>query len=750
MNVETIKTELQQVLDSDLALRKEYNELKRSLSDYRNQLIERDEDCKRLQVSIDVLNTKLVVADRDNTNFKSEIAGFKELRQTIREQLQEKQDEITGLLSKIEDLQSQLGSVSSEYETKIADIQSASSAEISQITQAYEVQLAELRTNTSYQQNGIKSEFEAKISQLTASYESQLEEMKTSGESRISELTSGYEAQISALKNESELAIQQVSSSASKEVDDLRAEYEQKIAYIEKTFSTEKEQLVSAGEVQIAELTNAFSIEKSELIASFEKRIEFLSGQLQSQETTLSSESESRIQVISNNFREKENELKAYYEDKLANTLIHSNAQNTKLTEELNKFVLENEHFKEKIREMVYHIDAQNTQIEKLSRDAEIKGEELGKQAERYNTLSLEFEAYKATQQLSAGEIVSGLNTRIAELTTLLSEKDTDISALHTSLEDKTGTFNTLTASYQALQESFDHLSASIGEKEEQFEAFKNELELNHSQSLQSREVEFQKLLAENTNLISEIDNTSDRLEAAEAELGILRAELQEMKATSEGKTEDLKETLSSKNYELTALAANNSALQTEIALLKSELSQVKGELNVAVAANEEALKQQDEMHRLTIATAELESQLSQRQADIEQLNARVLELTGHINGYQEEIATLKSSSGSEEREAFIDSLFKQVDMLNDERFRLLSEKEEMASQLLKMNDSLSGLSQQVDAQNIDISELDMHRKNVILAKSSNGTVSQEKTAMKKQINELVREIDKCIALLSA
>src|ERR1700753_2030624 len=70
MNVESLKSELQQVLDNDVVLRKEFNELKRSLSDYRNQLIMRDEDCKRLQVTIDVLNTKLVVMERDNTNYK--------------------------------------------------------------------------------------------------------------------------------------------------------------------------------------------------------------------------------------------------------------------------------------------------------------------------------------------------------------------------------------------------------------------------------------------------------------------------------------------------------------------------------------------------------------------------------------------------------------------------------------------------------------------------------------------------------
>ena len=57
MNAQSLKSELQQVLDNDVVLRKEFNELKRSLSDYRNQLIMRDEDCKRLQVTIDVLNT---------------------------------------------------------------------------------------------------------------------------------------------------------------------------------------------------------------------------------------------------------------------------------------------------------------------------------------------------------------------------------------------------------------------------------------------------------------------------------------------------------------------------------------------------------------------------------------------------------------------------------------------------------------------------------------------------------------------
>lgn len=130
MNAENIKTELQQVLDSDLALRKEYNEIKRSLCDYRNQLIERDEDCKRLQVSIDVLNTKLEVMERDNINYKNEVSSFKELRNTFHDQLQDKQNEISRLLSQIDELNAQLSTIASEYELKIADVNSEAENQI--------------------------------------------------------------------------------------------------------------------------------------------------------------------------------------------------------------------------------------------------------------------------------------------------------------------------------------------------------------------------------------------------------------------------------------------------------------------------------------------------------------------------------------------------------------------------------------------------------------------------------------------
>ena len=129
MNVESLKSEIQQVLDNDVVLRKEFTDLKRSLSDYRNQLIMRDEDCKRLQVTIDVLNTKLVVIERDNTNYKAELTSFKELRGTIKDQLEEKQNEIDARLNDIQELKNNINSIAAEYETKLSEAKIIASSE---------------------------------------------------------------------------------------------------------------------------------------------------------------------------------------------------------------------------------------------------------------------------------------------------------------------------------------------------------------------------------------------------------------------------------------------------------------------------------------------------------------------------------------------------------------------------------------------------------------------------------------------
>src|SRR4051812_2930051 len=160
MNAESLKSELQQVLDNDVVLRKEFNELKRSLSDYRNQLIMRDEDCKRLQVTIDVLNTKLVVMERDNNSYKSELSSFKELRGSINEQLHSKQEEIENRLIEIQGLKEELTAMAEGYERQIQELKVEAASEVERVRQELSSQIHDLKTNSHYKENGLKEEFE--------------------------------------------------------------------------------------------------------------------------------------------------------------------------------------------------------------------------------------------------------------------------------------------------------------------------------------------------------------------------------------------------------------------------------------------------------------------------------------------------------------------------------------------------------------------------------------------------------------
>ncbi len=170
MSFNDIKSELQQVLDSDVTLRKEFNELKRSLSDYRNQLILRDEDCKRLGVNIDVLNTKLTVMERDNTLYKSEITSFKELRANIKDQLVEKQAEIDARFEEINSLKAELDTIAARYETQIESVKEEAYNELAHVKQSYETQITDLRTGAHYKELGLKDEFENRLNEVTSSF----------------------------------------------------------------------------------------------------------------------------------------------------------------------------------------------------------------------------------------------------------------------------------------------------------------------------------------------------------------------------------------------------------------------------------------------------------------------------------------------------------------------------------------------------------------------------------------------------
>lgn len=799
MNTHSLKTDLQQVLDSDIALRKEFTDLKRSLSDYRNQLILRDEDCKRLQVTIDVLNTKLTVMERDNTNYKAELAAFKELRGSIKEQLHNKQGEIDERLIEIEALKAEVSSIASVYEQKIESLKNEAAIQLETVKQEYILQINDLRSNSHYKESGLKEEFENRVNELSStladreqsltyrhqeeiltvksSYEEKITFLNNDYNSQIQKLSSSSESEISHLKQSHSNAIASLEESCTNQINSLKYGYENEISSLKTQleeqrvsisndfnsqletlsleFSQKEQQLISGYESRIEELTRSSSFSNEEITTSYQNEIGLLKSSHESLISELTASHDLVIQEITSANEILVKEITSGYEEKLSNTLIHSNLQNSKLTEELNKAQLENDHYKEKARELVYHVDAQNSQMEVLNTSVAHFEALLKSETQKLTDLNNEFESFKLTSSLSSSEQVNELNARIESLNSelqnlasLFESATNTLSETEISLELKNMDLENASQSIQQLHSEINNLQATVSEKEQSFENFKSEQSFIHTQQIESQEIEFKKLLAENTNLINEIDMAQDKVEAQEAEIILLKTELDSINAQSLTRVEELKETLSSKNFVITNLEGTNAGLELEMSLLKAELEEMKNQVNHSSQSDEQISSLQHNLDSLTSEKHTLLSEINLLHSTISDLNNSVTDLSSKITDFESEVLLLKNANNTEEQDAFIDRLFKQIDILNDERLGMLNEKEQMANQLLKMNDVISGLSQNIESQHINVTDLNNHRKNVILGSNSGGT--SEKSQMKSQINDLVREIDKCIALLGA
>jgi chromosome segregation ATPase len=443
------------------------------------------------------------------------------------------------------------------------------------------------------------------------------------------------------------------------------------------------------------------------------------------------------------------------YEERLSNTLIHSNSQNTKLNEELGKVLLENDQFKEKIREMSIHIDSQHSDIESLTLQLNHFRSQLEAEEQRFAALSAEFESFKQSSLLSNSDQINELTTRIDGLNDelknmglLLESTTNNLGETELSLELKVQELESASAQIEELNTRMASFESGLSQKELEFAELRSGLEASVKETLDDKELEYQKLLVENSSLINEIDLAQDKVEAQEAEIALLKSELEELNVQTAGKVEHFKEALADKNFQITNLEANNAALHQELLQVKLEVSKLEEERQGSQVSDEAVSILQHNLDLLNQEKHNLLSEINSLQGAIAGLNEHISDMNKRLTAYELEIDNLKDSSPTGEQEAFIDRLFKQIDALNDQRLALLDEKEQMAGQLLKMNDVVGTLSQQIDSEDIDVTGLNNHRKNVILAKNSgeNG----ERSHMKKQINDLVREIDKCIALLSA
>jgi chromosome segregation ATPase len=804
MNVESLKTELQQVLDNDVLLRKEFNSLKRSLSDYRNQLIMRDEDCKRLQVTIDVLNTKLVVMERDNSTYKAELSSFKELRGTIKEQLEDKQTEIDARLAEIQALRDDLNTMAANYEASMSELRTNGELELERVKADYEQQISGLKSNAHYIESGIREEYENRLTELSNNWAEKEQNLLLQHQESLRGLLSQHEDSLSNLKSSYEQQISGIAAGSSESQESLLATHRLELTNLETLHAEKLESMSSVYQDEIQHLKSSLEEQRSTLTTNFNSQVENLKLENENREALLQSQFDTQLADLQavktlelnetvGGYESRIATLIQEYEDKLSNTLIHSNAQNSKLNEELGKSREEQDRFTLELSDLTNQLQAHVSRVSELEQDVLDRDLRLSAQQLELSETSSAFETFRnqasqseseRMEELNAQlvqlnqshsefvaqlqESVDNLNVELSNMTLLLETTTNQLGETEVSLELRVQELTQAQSQIDELNARIESFSVSFEDKETEVENYKRELESSVKEELTARNIEFDKLLTENGQLISEIDLAQDKVEAQDYEISLLKAELEEIRTQSVGKSDYFKETLANRNFEITNLEANNAALAKEVQMLKDEVLGLSQNLQESASGSEELQNLRSrldernlELEQLRVQNASLEAKIHELSAENEQFSAEIGYFHDMVAGLNEHVAELNlviskneadlqsaSASVNTEHEAFVDRLFKQIDELNDQRLALLDEKEQMANQLLKMNEVVGSISQQVESERIDVTGLNNHRKNVILANNSGAPAGQ--SPMKEQINDLVREIDKCIALLSA
>jgi chromosome segregation ATPase len=408
------------------------------------------------------------------------------------------------------------------------------------------------------------------------------------------------------------------------------------------------------------------------------------------------------------------------------------------------------------------------------SKDSELSG------------LRSEIESIKTSWNSESAAKESALNTLRSEIESLKSSwsadsatKDSEITSLKNELETLKAIpsvdmkqWEEKTAEAERLQEKADLLAESEQQLKMLVSSQNSEIEnLNKQVSGHKKQIEDiaggwqhqqEQLLADNSNLLAELAMLKESMITEVVESAPIVSTISDEQITS---IQAEKEQLSS---QLQAAA-------TELATLKESINHQPAPLTSTTPEEIEAIRiERDRLcmeleatrYELDITTQQREEKIVLLQSELSSLQNQVISLSDSLNRESEEknligtqLEQLKSIVTEKEQalnqmsnnsadEEFIDKLMFQANRLNDEKHRLELLYTESEAELTLTRTNLATLTQLIEEQKTSISGLDATDKHVKLAQTLMLQVS-DRTAAKQAINELVREIDKCIALLS-
>lgn len=806
MNSLELTSELKQIIESDIQLRKEYESLRKAMNEYRNQLIASEELCKRQDVSIEVLKTKLENQGKELAMYKGEVEAFRELRDNFKNQLDEKNSIIKNLQDSCHELEEKIRQLEEVYSREKSRLMEEFSLKFDSLNAEWQERLAIKENEISGVRTKVESEYLDRIrhfedvlsrlsaekdkewtEKLTALSENHRSEMEMVLAEKMNEWQSRYEQREKEL-NELILSRENEVIDLKNRLDELRYEYEKLLETKETEFKAKNEEDLnhwnsilnskeeeikrlnrSLGELQgnIDSLKELLSVKESEWqfkYSELEARLHNVSDEVKriydEKIKDLESIHQSEKKLLIQQYEESISNLKVEFEQKITNLILHAQSQKDSINDELKQKSEELEGMIQQLAEKDTLIENLNQEIHVIKNEAEqlktknlelmeLNAGTLFQEEEKMNKMKEEFEKVIAEkdrqiksleegQENMAGlmeNFINELNSKenhIKELNEVLIVRDRELADIKKSLSDfsaqKESEKRDLVAQYESKLSEF---AKEIEKKEEKY---------NHL--LKEKENEFLKLLTENENLIREIESWEEKYAGIHSEYELLNAEFEEMKIKTEGRIKEWKDILDAKNFEITNLQADVAGLKTLLEKLENENKELT--LKISESESESYI-----LNELKSEKEKYENLFLNIQSEFNTLNAQLSDKMDENLKLKSELDALRlkveKNVRSEDEEKFIRKLFRQIDELNSEKLNLLEEKEKMADQLLKMNEILENLSQNIDIQQVDTKHLNDHRKNVILATQNKPSGNE---GLKDKINELLYEIDKCIQLL--
>ncbi len=341
--------------------------------------------------------------------------------------------------------------------------------------------------------------------------------------------------------------------------------------------------------------------------------------------------------------------------------------------------------------------------------------------------------------------------------------QEKDQSATHINNEE----YQALVAENTRLNTLTTMLKKRIAELEEQIVSLKHSAD--RAEENESRNAEVEKLTAEINVHIEAIQQLEENVNSLGEKVSVMSAQL---KQTSIEKDSLFHECTKLKNEIQTAEEIYNKLMEELKSSHSSELEKLNNELvelKNHTGSEEELAELKAQLAALTTEKEELElaaqtnpgaeAKLVELQLLANELNAEKLKLEDTITDLkrelfkaEEKLESLETES-KEQNEEFIEGLFKKIDLLNEKSQKLELQKEEVEMQIPALLAKIETLSEIIGSQN-NISgkneELGLEKDNNSpnLAGMLADSIKDKKSA-KLKINELVREIDRCIAMLT-